>query len=89
MVPTETVTRSERVSSEVVPQSVRSPEDDAPRKVALRHLEHVRKFKLYLTVYVLGMLVLTPAWIVTQYLDADGWPQHLSSRSRYPGAWDP
>lgn len=88
--PTETVTTTnERVASEEVPQIVRSREDDALRKLALRHLEHVRKFKLYLFVYVLSMIVLTPVWIVTQYETADGWLKHLSTRSRYPGDWDP
>jgi hypothetical protein len=89
-VPTETVTTTNgRVASEEVPQIVRSPEDDALRKLALRHLEHVRKFKFYLFVYVLSMLVLTPVWIITQYDTADGWLKHLSTRSRYAGDWDP
>jgi len=89
-VPTETVTTTnEHVASEEVPQIVRSREDDALRKLALRHLEHVRKFKFYLFVYVLSMIVLTPVWIVTQYETADGWLKHLSTRSRYPGDWDP
>ena len=88
--PTETVTTTnERVASEEVPQIVRSREDEALRKLALRHLEHVRKFKFYLFVYVLSMIVLTPVWIVTQYETADGWLKHLSTRSRYPGDWDP
>ena len=87
--PTETVTTNERVASEAVPGIVRSRDDETLRKLALRHLEHVRKFKLYLSVYVLSMLVLTPVWIVTQYETADGWLKHLSSRSRYPGDWDP
>ena len=34
-------------------------------------------------------IVLTPIWIVTQYESNDGWIKHLSSRSRYPGDWDP
>jgi len=88
-VPTETVTTNERVAAEAVPEIVRSRDDETLRKLALRHLEHVRKFKLYLSVYVLSMLVLTPVWIVTQYETADGWLKHLSSRSRYPGDWDP
>jgi len=88
-VPTGTVTTNERVASEEVPEIVRGREDDALRKLAVRHLEHVRKFKLYLSVYALSMLVLTPVWIVTQYETADGWPKHLSTRSRYPGDWDP
>ena len=87
--PTETLTTNERVAPEAVPEIVRSREDDALRKLALRHLERVRMFKLYLFAYVLSMLVLTPVWIVTQYETADGWPEHLSSRSRYPGDWDP
>lgn len=57
--------------------------------LARQHLERVRKFKLALSAYVISMLVLTPVWIVTQYESADGWPEHLSSRSRYPGDWDP
>jgi hypothetical protein len=48
-VPTETVPRNDRVTSDVVPEIIRSREDDALRELALRHLEHVRKFKLYLT----------------------------------------
>ena len=87
--PTETLTTNERVASEAVPEIVQSREDEALRKLALQHLERVRKFKLYLSVYVLSMLVLTPVWIVTQYEQADGWIEHLSTRSRYPGDWDP
>lgn len=87
--PTETLTTNERVSSEALPKIVRKREDEALRTLALRHLERVRKFKLSLAVYVLSMLALTPVWIVTQYEQADGWPEHLSTRSRYAGDWDP
>lgn len=87
--PTETLTTNARVASEGGPEIVPSREGDALRKLALRHLERVRKFKLYLSIYVLSMLVLTPVWIVTQYEQADGWLEHLSTRSRYPGDWDP
>ena len=86
---TETLTTNERVTSEVVPEAARSREEDAIRKLAVRHLEQVRRFKLYLSVYLLAMLVLTPVWIVTQYETSPGWLDHLSSRSRYPGDWDP
>lgn len=87
--PTETLTTNERVAPEAVPEIARTREDEALRTLALRHLERVRKFKLSLAVYVLSMLVLTPVWIVTQYEQADGWPEHLSTRSRYAGDWDP
>jgi hypothetical protein len=88
-VPTETITTNEHITSGELPKIARTQEDERLRKLALRHLEHVRKFKLYLSVYVLTMLVLTPVWVVTQYETQDGWLKHLSSRSRYPGDWDP
>ena len=86
--PTETVTTNERTQPEGGLEIVRS-RDEEIRKLALRHLERVRKFKLYLAVYLLSLLVLTPVWVITQYETQDGWLKHLSSRSRYAGDWDP
>jgi hypothetical protein len=86
--PVETPT-NERVTLETVQEAAPASEDEALRQLALRHLEHVRKLKLYVFVYVLSLVVLTPVWIVTQYETSPGWLQHLSSRSRYPGDWDP
>jgi hypothetical protein len=89
MVRERTVTDNGRVTATRVPEVVRGREDEALRKLAVRHLEHVRTFKRYLWVYLTSMVVLTPIWIVTQYESANGWPEHLSSRSRYDGDWDP
>jgi hypothetical protein len=88
-VPERTFTDNGRVTPTRVPELVRGREDEALRKLAVRHLENVRKFKSYLWVYLTSMVVLTPIWIVTQYESANGWPEHLSSRSRYDGDWDP
>ena len=86
--PVETPT-NERVKPERLLEAAPPSEDDALRTLAQRHLEHVRKFRLYLFVYLLSMVVLTPVWIITLYESSPGWLQHLSSRSRYPGDWDP
>jgi hypothetical protein len=86
-VPTETLPKNGRLQ-EASPATPLD-EDDALRTLALLHLEHVRKFKRYLATYVLLMMVLTPVWIITQYESSPGWLKHLSSRSRYPGDWDP
>jgi hypothetical protein len=88
-VPERTVIENGRVSSTRGPEIIRSREDEALRKLALHHLENVRRFKRYLWTYLASMVVLTPIWIVTQYESANGWPEHLSSRSRYDGDWDP
>ena len=88
--PTETPTRNERVAPETKPRVEATSGDEELRRIAIRHLENVRRFKLYVVGYVLALLVLTPVWVVTQYEDNDGtWLKHLSSRSRYPGDWDP
>ena len=79
--PTETLTRNARPAAAAAPE-LGSRQDEALRALARRHLEYVRKFKLYAAVHVLTMLVLVPVWIVTQYETQGGWPKHLSSRSR-------
>ena len=87
--PEKTVSKNGRVTSGAAHEVIRSREEKALRKLAMQHLEDIRKFKRYLAIYVIGMLVLTPIWMITQYEQADGWLQHLSSRSRYAGDWDP
>ena len=87
--PTATLPTNERIQAEPAPELPEDAKDDALRKAALRHLENVRKFRRYLATYVLLMLALTPTWIITQYETSPGWLKHLSSRSRYPGDWDP
>jgi hypothetical protein len=88
-VPTETLTRNERVVPEQAAEVARSPEDKELRTLARQHLEDVRKFKLLASIYVLSLLVLVPVWVVEQYETSPGWLKHLSTRSRYPGDWDP
>jgi hypothetical protein len=87
--PIETLPKNDRVTSPAAPELIRSRDEDALRALAVQHLERVRRFRQSLAAYVLYLLVLTPVWIVTQYESADGWPEHLSTRSRYPGDWDP
>jgi hypothetical protein len=87
-VPTETTASNEHGSG-IATQQPAAREPDDLRKLAQRHLDDIRKFKVYVAAYVLSLVVLTPIWIVTQYETADGWLKHLSTRSRYPGDWDP
>jgi hypothetical protein len=88
-VPTGLVTRNGQGTPTGIAPVAPARDESALRKLAEQHLERVRRFKLGLAVYAVTMVALTPVWIVTQYETADGWPKHLSSRSRYPGDWDP
>ena len=85
--PTETL--PERTRSTEAPEIAENPVDEAEGRLPQRHLAAVRKFRVYLSVYLLSLVVLTPVWVVTQYYIQDGWPKHLSTRSRYAGDWDP
>jgi hypothetical protein len=58
------------------------------RSLARTQVERRRKLKLRASAYVVGMLVLTPVWVVTEYLSAGGWPQRLSHGGN-PGDWSP
>ena len=56
--PVETpVPTNERVKREHLPGLAPPSEDEAVHTLALRRLEYVRKFKLYLFVYVLSMVL--------------------------------
>jgi hypothetical protein len=56
--------------------------------LALEQVERTRRLKLRMSAFVLGMLVLTPVWLLSEYLRADGWPEQLSNNGK-PGDWHP
>jgi hypothetical protein len=85
---TVTTTRNERSLPETLPPPAPVSEDDAFRALAVKHLEDVRRFKVRTLEFLLVLLFLTPVWIATEYANADGWPERLSSQSN-PGDWDP
>lgn len=64
------------------------PDQHPLRSVAIEQIERTRRLKLRTATFVLGMLVLTPVWLVTQYLHAGGWPERLSDNGN-PGDWNP
>lgn len=63
-------------------------EDEKLRALALKQLERIRNFKLSLAVFLVGMPALTGIWAVTEYTNADGWPERFSD-SAGPGNWNP
>jgi hypothetical protein len=65
-----------------------APEDEALRKLAREHVERVRNFKLHLAAFLIGMPVITGIWALTEYMNADGWPERFSE-SAGEGNWNP
>jgi hypothetical protein len=60
----------------------------ALRTLARKQLERVRSFKLHLATFLIGMPALTGVWALTEYMNADGWPDRFSD-SAGPGNWNP
>ena len=54
---------------------------------ARRHVERVRRVKLHVAVYLLGMAVLTPLWALVEWQDNGGFERW--SNNSNPGDWEP
>ena len=65
-----------------------SREDEARRRAAVHQAERVRNFKLSAAIFAVGMPAVTGIWALTEYLNADGWPERFSE-SAGPGDWNP
>ncbi|HEY7380937.1 MAG TPA: 2TM domain-containing protein [Gaiella sp.] len=85
--PTETLAKNGRVAPEAM-ADLSLADERTLRAVARKHIEHVRRLRMHVAAFVLGMLVLTPIWLVTEYMNADGWPERFSDNSN-AGDWNP
>jgi hypothetical protein len=63
-------------------------ETEALREIARRQAERIRSFKLHLTVFLVVMPIITGIWALTEYMNADGWPDRFSE-SAGDGNWNP
>jgi uncharacterized RDD family membrane protein YckC len=77
-----------RERKEITMETVDSKRTDEVRAWARESAELRRRLKVRAAAFALGMLLLTPVWVVGEYLSAGGWPQHLSGND-YPGDWSP
>ena len=60
--------------------------ESALRSLALEQVKRVRSFRLHLAAFVVGTIVLTGVWVLTEYLEADGWPDRFGDEDA-PGTW--
>ncbi|HEX4929113.1 MAG TPA: 2TM domain-containing protein [Gaiellaceae bacterium] len=83
--PAELLTRNDRTAPPAIPIST-SP-DDALREWARQHVERARRLKLHVVSFVVGMVVLTPLWVLVEW-QANGGFERWSDNSQ-PGDWEP
>jgi H+/Cl- antiporter ClcA len=84
-VPAELLTKNERTASPSIPTS--TAREDELREWARQHVERVHRLKLHVAAFVLGMIVLTPVWLLVEWQDNGGF-QHWSNNGS-PGDWEP
>ena len=56
------------------------------RALARRNVARVRDFRMHVLAFIVGSTMLTALWALTQYLDADGWPERFGGGNA-PGTW--
>ena len=83
--PAEMLTKNGRTASPP-PPSTTAPDDEL-RTWARQHVERVHRLKLHVAAFVLGMVVLTPVWLLVEWQD-NGAFKHWSSDGN-PGDWEP
>lgn len=61
--------------------------DTEMRRWVRAHVERVRKLKLHVAMFAVGMLVLTPVWALIEWQDNGGFERW--SNNSQPGDWEP
>jgi hypothetical protein len=69
------------------PAAATATADAELREWARKHVERVRRVKLHVAAYLLGMAVLTPVWALVEWQD-NGAFERWSDNSQ-PGDWEP
>lgn len=64
----------------------RTRHEDTACALAHRHAERVRNLEAHVVAFVVGAIILTALWVLTEYLEADGWPQRFGDEDA-PGTW--
>ena len=86
----ETLTKNEQVPSERVPGMVGPQREDDPlRTLAIERIYRLRRFKLHLVVFAVGIPILGAVWMLTEYYEEHTWPSRFASAPDVAGTWDP
>ena len=87
--PTETLTKNERVALQPAPGIIEPERKDTLRALALERIYRLRRFKLHLVVFALALPVLGGVWVLTEYYEEHTWPNRFASAPDVAGTWDP
>jgi len=86
---TERLARNERVTPEGVPGIVEPEHEDPLRTLAIERIHRLRRFRLHMLAFALGVPVLGGVWVLTEYYEEHTWPSRFASAPDVAGTWDP
>ena len=81
--------RTERPVSERLPGMGEAEQDYRLRALAIERIYRVRRFKLHLVAFAVGIPLLATLWVLTEYFEEDTWPSRFASDPDVAGTWDP
>jgi hypothetical protein len=85
---TETLTRDGRPASEQEPETIWPQGNDAVRALAIERILRLRRFKLHLVAFALGVPILGVVWVLSEYYEEHSWPDRFASAPDVKGTWD-
>ena len=86
--PIETLTENGRVASEHVPPIVEPEGKGALQELAIERIHRLRRFRLHLLAFALGVPLLGGVWVLTEYYEEHTWPSRFASAPDVAGTWE-
>ena len=80
-----TRTKNERPALE----RIETKGEDTLRALAIERIHRVRRFKLHVAAFALGIPLLGCLWVLTEYYEEHTWPSRFASDPDVAGTWDP
>lgn len=88
--PTETLSHDGTTVLRHLPDpSEPSDEQSTLRALAIERIQRVRRFKVHLVAFALGVPILGGIWVLTEYFEEHTWPSRFASAPDVAGTWDP
>jgi len=71
------------------PEVVPAAGDGRLRALAVERIHRIRRFKLHLVTFAVGLPLLGILWVLTEYYEEHTWPSRFASDPDVAGTWDP
>lgn len=87
--PVATPTKNKPPPPESVPGVAGPQGEDTLRRLATERIHRLRRFKVHLIAFVLGIPILGAVWVLSEYYEEHTWPSRFASAPDVAGTWDP